>query len=77
MNSPLGFYIKAYSEGQGLPRRAKVIILTLLWASLLYSCTRIEQPEAKILLGLIGIVTTVCILRMKSSGSRIDRRTKP
>jgi uncharacterized membrane protein YbaN (DUF454 family) len=69
MDSPLGLYIKAYADGRGLPRHAKIILMILLWTSLLYSSTRIDQLELKFFLGLIGIVATVFILRIKSSNS--------
>lgn len=70
MDSPLGLYIKAYAGGHGLPLQAKIIMVILLWASLLYSGTRIEQLELRILLGLIGIVATVFIIRIKSHRPR-------
>lgn len=66
MHSPLGLYIKAYAGGQGLPRRAKIVMVALLWTSLLYSCIRIDRPDLWMLLGLIGLVATVFIVRIKS-----------
>ncbi|MDQ9170533.1 YbaN family protein [Oxalobacteraceae bacterium R-40] len=67
MDSPLGGYVRAYSEGHGLPRHVKILMVVLLWASLLYSCTRIDQDMLKILLIVIGGVATILILRIKSS----------
>ena len=67
MDSPLGSYVRAYSEGHGLPRHAKIVMIALLWISLLYSCTQIDQDMLKILLICIGGIATVLILRIKSS----------
>jgi uncharacterized protein len=69
MDSPLGAYIRAYAEGHGLPRRAKLILLVLLWPSLLYSSTRVDQDLLKVLLFGIGIVTTIFILKIKTARS--------
>ncbi len=67
MDSPLGAYLRAYAEGQGIPRRAKLVMLVLLWASLYYSSTHIDQDMLKILLAGVGVMGSFFILRIKSS----------
>jgi uncharacterized protein len=69
MESPLGGYLQAYTNGHGLPRRAKFIIVSILWVSLSYSYMMIDYPALQYLLVGIGIVATFFILRIKSSRS--------
>ncbi|MGV3741882.1 MAG: YbaN family protein [Burkholderiaceae bacterium] len=66
MDSPLGSYLRTYTAGHGIPRRAKFVMLALLWISLYYSFTRIDQDALKILLGIVGIAGSFFILRIKS-----------
>jgi uncharacterized membrane protein YbaN (DUF454 family) len=66
MESPLGGYVQAYTNGQGLPRRAKLITVSILWISLSYSYVNIDYPALQYLLIGIGVVMTFFILRIKS-----------
>ncbi len=62
----LGRYIKNFRENKIIPRHAKVYILTLLWASLLF-CTYILDPILlKILMMVIAIGVTWHILSYRS-----------
>lgn len=69
MDSPLGGYVRAYTDGRGIPRHAKLVILAILWASLTYSFTQIDQDIFKLFLVGIGFIGTFFILRIKSSDS--------
>jgi uncharacterized membrane protein YbaN (DUF454 family) len=66
MDSPLGGYVQAYTDGQGLPRRTKFVIVSLLWISLSYSCWKIDTSGLRYLLIGIGVVATIFVLRIKS-----------
>ena len=67
MNHPkLGSYICNFREHKVIPRRVKVYILTMLWASLLY-CTYILDPIGlKCLMIAIAVGVTIHILSYKS-----------
>ena len=62
----LGPYIRNFQRGRGIPLRAKVVTLLLLWASLLYSIYRIDVLVVDILLVATGLTTSTLILRMKT-----------
>lgn len=62
----LGPYIRNFREHKVIPRRVKVYILTMLWASLLF-CTYILDPIwLKCLMMAIAIGVTIHILSYKS-----------
>ena len=67
MNHPhLGTYIRNFTEKRVIPRHAKVYILVLLWASLLF-CTYILDPIwLKCLMIAIAIGVTWHILSYRS-----------
>lgn len=67
MNHPqLGPYIRNFRENKIIPRRIKVYILVMLWASLLF-CAYILQPLwLKALMMVIAIGVTLHILSYKS-----------
>lgn len=67
MNHPqLGTYIRNFREHKVIPLHAKVYILTLLWASLLY-CTYILDPVwLKMLMMVIAVGVTIHITSYKS-----------
>lgn len=68
-NRLFGAYIQRYRAGDGMPLRAKVMTLLVMWLSLGYSAVVAVPahwwPLAVILL-LIGVATTVHILRLKT-----------
>jgi uncharacterized protein len=66
-NKYLGPYIKNYREGKGIPLSAKVIGVTLLWASMLFTIFFVVPLIAiKILLAGIGSYFTWFILKQKT-----------
>ena len=73
-NRLLGGYIRNFQQGRGIPLRAKVVTIALLWASLLYSIYRIDLPAVDIVLCVIGATTTTLILRMKTLKERPGER---
>ena len=62
--------VRAFQQGRGIPLRAKVVTIALLWASLLYSIYRIDVLLVDIVLCVIGATTTTLILRMKTLKER-------
>lgn len=67
MNNKLfGAYLRNVQQRRGLPRRAKIISLTTLWLSLLFSLYRIEMFLLEVLLLVVGVTLTVLFLKMKT-----------
>jgi len=64
MNNPLfGTYIKNYRENKGIPFRGKIISISLLWITILFSIFMItENIILEFLLILIAILVTIHIL---------------
>ena len=60
----LGPYIRNFEQGKGMPRRAKVIVILVLWVSYAYSLYLLPQTGLKIALALIALAVTVWLVRM-------------
>ena len=61
----LGSYLLYYLDGKGMPFKAKVYTLLLMWTSLLLTAfVLLDRPEPRVLLPLIGLAVSVYILRM-------------
>lgn len=66
-NPHLGPYLKSYQSGQGIPMRAKVWALALMWVSLGVSAWLVPLPWVRWLLLVPGIGVTVYLLCMKTA----------
>lgn len=62
----LGPYIRNFRENRMIPRRVKVYILTMLWASLLFCAYILDPIWLKCLMMVIAIGVTIHILSYKS-----------
>jgi uncharacterized membrane protein YbaN (DUF454 family) len=60
----LGPYLHSFESGQGIPARAKIWALALMWISLAISAWIIPVPWIRGLLLVPGIGVTVYLLRM-------------
>jgi uncharacterized protein len=60
----LGAYIRAYEEGRGIPRRAKLLALTMMWASIAYAVYRFPVPWLQVALLLVATGVTFYLLRL-------------
>jgi len=65
-NRVLGGYIRNFQERRGVPVRAKVTTVVLLWLPLLYSIYRLDLFWLEAALVLMGLTWSVLILRMKT-----------
>lgn len=66
-NRWFGRYIRDYREGRGVPARAKVIALIMLWGSIGYTvCYCVPLLAARILLLVIALAVSVYLLRLKT-----------
>jgi uncharacterized protein len=64
-NRLLGGYIRNFKERRGIPLRARVTTVVLLWLPLAYSIYRLNLLWLELLLLLMGVTWSVLILRMK------------
>ena len=62
----LGPYIRNFRERRGMPRRAKIYTIALLWASILFSVYTVENLYVRLLLLAIAATVTVLVLRMRT-----------
>ncbi|HLA12055.1 MAG TPA: YbaN family protein [Pyrinomonadaceae bacterium] len=65
-NRYLGTYIKNIRDKRGMPMRAKVITIVVLWASLLLSIYRLESLLLDITLVLVGVGVTTLIFKLET-----------
>jgi len=72
-NRLFGEYLRRYRAGEGMPLRAKIIALTLLWSSLAYSAT-LTLPKygwmLSLLLVLIGLGVSLHLIRLPTRRAR-------
>ena len=64
-NKILGFYIRNYKEGLGMPLKVKIFTLTLLWVSIAISVLLISILWVQILLISIAFAVSIHIILIK------------
>ncbi len=65
MNHPLfGDYLRNYEEGRGIPARAKVVALVMMWSSLSYAVWRYESMWLRALLLAVGAGVSIYLWRL-------------
>lgn len=60
----LGPYLTAYEEGRGIPLRAKVIALAMMWLSIGGAILYVGIPWAAIAMLAVAIGVTIYLLRL-------------
>lgn len=65
-NRVLGGYIRNFQERRGIPFRAKLVTVAILWLSLLYSIYRLELLWVELILVGMGLTSSFFIFRMKT-----------
>ncbi|HEX6185965.1 MAG TPA: YbaN family protein [Pyrinomonadaceae bacterium] len=65
-NRLLGGYIRNFKERRGIPLRARVTTVLLLWLPLAYSIYRLDLLWLELLLLFMGVTWSILILRMKA-----------
>ena len=67
-NRVLGCYIRDYCSGRGIPLRAKVFTLSLLWLTIGYSAIFVvEMTWVRVLLAAIAVGVTVHLLAIRTA----------
>lgn len=65
-NRLFGEYLRNIETRRGMPRRAKIVTLLLMWPSLCWSMYLVGRPIVTVLLLVSGTCVTIQILRMKT-----------
>ncbi len=65
-NRFLGSYIKNYLDGSGMPMRAKLITIVILWASIGFSMYRIHNPWITALLAAVAVGVSIHIFTIRT-----------
>lgn len=68
-----GVYLRNVEAGNGIPLKAKIVALALMWASLAYSCLRFDHPGLRVALLAIGCAVSIYLLRFLPTLRRIDK----
>jgi len=59
-----GSYLRNYEAGLGIPARAKVLAMVMMWSSLCYAAWRHEQLWLRLVLLLTGTGVSIYLLRL-------------
>ncbi len=62
----LGPWVRDYLEGQGIPRKAKVYAIGLMWASITLSCYLVPLPWARAFMLTSAVLVSIYILKQKT-----------
>lgn len=62
-NPVFGKYLSDWEQGKGLPMRAKIIVLTIMWISMGYAIFRLHHLGLQCMLAVIGIAVTTYLVR--------------
>lgn len=66
-NRWFGQYLRDYEQGRGIPAKAKVLALVLMWSSLLLTMWRFETALVPVLLASIGAAVSVYLVRLPTA----------
>jgi uncharacterized membrane protein YbaN (DUF454 family) len=65
-NRLFGEYIRNYEEGKGIPLKAKVTAVLLLWTSLILSGYHAQSTVLKAVLLAVGVAITTYLIRVRT-----------
>jgi len=68
----LGPYLRNFKAGRGIPLRAKIAALALMWTSLTVSMWFVPLPWVRFLLLVPGIAVTVYLYRVRTLDSAAE-----
>ncbi|MEJ7808629.1 MAG: YbaN family protein [Telluria sp.] len=61
-----GDYLRNYEAGRGIPARAKLLALVMMWSSLSYAVWRFESLWLRVLIVTIGAGVSIYLLLLPS-----------
>ena len=62
-----GKFLSDYEQGKGIPARAKVLALLMMWTSLLFAIWRFDVLALRLLLAAVGAGVTFYLLRLPTA----------
>jgi uncharacterized membrane protein YbaN (DUF454 family) len=62
-----GRYLRDYEDGRGIPLRAKVLAMMMMWPSMSYSMYKVPFVSLKVMLFLVACGVTVYLWRLPTS----------
>jgi uncharacterized protein len=68
-----GVYLRNVEAGNGIPLRAKIVALAMMWASLAYSCVRFDHTGLRLALLAIGCAVSIYLLRFLPTLRTVDK----
>lgn len=68
-----GVYLRNVEAGNGIPLKAKIVALTMMWASLVYSCVRFDHLGLRITLLAIGCAVSIYLWRYLPTLRTVDK----
>jgi hypothetical protein len=69
-----GRTIEDFQAGRGIPRRAKVVAVTMMTAAFTYSTVwAVSHPAARLLVALVGVLAIGYVLRLPDADRAGDR----
>lgn len=76
-NKYFGKYIKDYREGKGIPKKTKILAISLLWISIgITVIFIISKVILRIIITIVASVVTVHIVKTKTKEVCIDEETE-
>lgn len=61
-SKPLGQYLRDYEQGKGIPLRAKIVAIALMWTSLIVAIMRVPSLPLRLILAGIGICVSIYLI---------------
>ena len=60
----LGKYIRDFEAGRGIPARAKVVAIAMMWISIAFAVELVDHPVAAAAMLLVAGAVTIYLLRL-------------
>jgi len=60
----LGKYIRDFEAGRGIPARAKVVAIAMMWISIAFAAELVGHPVAAAAMLLVATAVTIYLLRL-------------
>ena len=75
-NRLFGRFLSDYEQGRGIPARAKVIALLMMWSSLVLALWRYESLTLRLVLVATGVGVSIYLLRLPTRAGLAPRASE-
>jgi uncharacterized protein len=62
-NKVFGRYLRDFEEGRGIPLRGKIVALSLMWISIIYSISRLKSIALIAILVAVAVGVTIYLVK--------------